>query len=137
MAEFVDGGGSKSVLENALKVGEGLSRLTPTWVPRFFLHPGKRIRLNPKHYFANDAERGGIDERWFASTTEFANVGRIRHEGLRFCSFDGNNFLLRDAVAEAGGEIENSRSEPWVGLRYCSLDTFDSDSAVGTYQLVI
>ena len=33
------------VLERALGPGEGLLCLTPTWVPRSFLHPGKRIKL--------------------------------------------------------------------------------------------
>ena len=34
-----------AILEQALDAGGGLLRLTPTWVPRSFLHPGKRIKL--------------------------------------------------------------------------------------------
>ena len=34
---------------------------------------GKRIRLAPGDWYAYGADRGGIDERWFASTTEAAN----------------------------------------------------------------
>ena len=34
-------------LSSALDAGGGLLRLTPTWVPRSFLHPGKRIKLCP------------------------------------------------------------------------------------------
>ena len=60
------------ILERALDLGEGLLRLTPTWVPRSFLHPGKRIKLHPDDYYAYGAHRGGIDERWFASTTDAA-----------------------------------------------------------------
>ena len=90
------------VLQSALDAGEGLLRLTPTWVPRSFLHPGKRIKLHPEDYYAYGAERGGIDERWFASTTDAANEGRVWHEGQSFCSFEGKQFLLKDAVAEAG-----------------------------------
>ena len=67
-----------------------------------FLHPGKRLRLHPSDYYALGAERGGIDERWFASTTEAANDGRLWHEGLSFCLFEGEQFLLRDAVNERG-----------------------------------
>ena len=93
------------VLESALDAGEGLLRLTPTWVPRSFLHPGKRIRLHPDDWYAYGAHRGGIDERWFGSTTEAANEGRVWNEGLSFCSHEGKSFLLRDAVAEAGGRI--------------------------------
>jgi hypothetical protein len=90
------------LLSRALEAGQGLLRLTPTWVPRSFLHPGKRIKLHPDDWYAYGAHRGGIDERWFSSTTEAANEGRVWHEGLSFCEFDGEEFLLRDAVAEAG-----------------------------------
>ena len=106
-----------SVLDSALNAGEGILRLTPTWVPRSFLHPGKRIRLHPDDYYAMGAERGGIDERWFGSTTEAANDGREWHEGLSFCLFEGKQFLLRDAVAEQGtrliGESIFSRYQRW------------------------
>ena len=50
-------------------------------------------------------ERGGIDERWFASTTEAANQGRVWHEGLSFVSFDGQQFTLKDAVAAHGPSL--------------------------------
>ena len=69
------------LLSRALDAGQGLLRLTPTWVPRSFLHPGKRIRLHPDDWYAYGAHRGGIDERWFSSTTEAANEGRVWHEG--------------------------------------------------------
>ena len=35
------------ITDQALDAGEGLLRLTPTWVPRSFLHPGRRLRLHP------------------------------------------------------------------------------------------
>jgi hypothetical protein len=101
----VKGDSVAKVLSSALDAGQGLLRLTPTWVPRSFLHPGKRIRLHPDDWYAYGANRGGIDERWFASTTEAANEGRVWHEGLSFCSHEGMQFLLKDAVAEAGGKI--------------------------------
>jgi hypothetical protein len=94
-----------AVLSRALEAGKGLLRLTPTWVPRSFLHPGKRIKLHPDDWYAYGAHRGGIDERWFSSTTEAANDGRVWHEGLSFCEFEGEEFLLRDAVAEAGAKL--------------------------------
>ena len=94
-----------SLLQSALDAGEGLLRLTPTWVPRSFLHPGRRIKLNPADLYAFGANRGGIDERWFSSTTEAANEGRVWHEGLSFCLFEGKKFLLRDAVSEAGERL--------------------------------
>jgi hypothetical protein len=92
-------------LERALDAGQGLLRLAPNWVPRSFLHPGKRIKLAPQDWYAYGAHRGGIDERWFASTTEAANEGRVPDEGLSYVSFEGKRFLLRDAVAEAGSRL--------------------------------
>jgi hypothetical protein len=95
----------QGVLDSAMDAGGGLLRLTPTWVPRSFLHPGKRIRLHPDDYYAMGAQRGGIDERWFGSTTEAANDNREATEGLSFCLFEGKQFLLRDAVDEAGHRL--------------------------------
>lgn len=95
----------RKVLDRAFDAGAGILRLTPTWVPRSFLHPGKRIRLHPDDYYAMGANRGGIDERWFASTTEAANENREATEGLSFCLFENQRFLLRDAVAELKGQL--------------------------------
>ena len=89
-----------SLLDAALEAGEGLLRLAPTWVPRSFLHPGKRIKLAPNDWYAYGAHRGGIDERWFASTTEAANENRQPDEGLSYIVFDQQRFLLKDAVDE-------------------------------------
>lgn len=90
------------ILQQALDAGQGILRLTPTWVPRSFLHPGKRIKLAPTDWYALGVNRGGIDERWFASTTKAMNDNRAWDEGLSYCLFEGQRFLLRDAVAEAG-----------------------------------
>ena len=94
-----------AILNRALDAGEGILRLTPNWVPRSFLHPGKRIKLAPTDWYALGAHRGGIDERWFASTTEAANDNRGPDEGLSYAVFEGQRFLLRDAVAEAGARL--------------------------------
>ena len=56
-----------------LKEGEGVLRLAPAWVPRAFCIPGRRIKLHPDDYYILGIERGGIDERWFASTTHAEN----------------------------------------------------------------
>jgi hypothetical protein len=93
------------VLDSALDAGAGLLRLAPAWVPRSFLHPGKRIKLHPDDWYAYGAHRGGIDERWFASTTEAANEGRVPDEGLSYATFEKQRFTLRDAVAEAGARL--------------------------------
>ena len=102
---LIQGTSVSSILDSAMDAGGGLLRLTPTWVPRSFLHPGRRIKLHPGDYYRFGADRGGIDERWFGSTTEAANEGRVWHEGLSFCLFEGQKFLLRDAVAERGADL--------------------------------
>lgn len=102
---LVQGDSVSRLLDSALDAGGGLLRLTPTWVPRSFLHPGRRIKLHPSDYYRFGADRGGIDERWFGSTTEAANENRVWHEGLSFCLFEGQKFLLRDAVAERGSDL--------------------------------
>ena len=102
---LVKGTNIASTLDRALDAGEGLLRLTPNWVPRKFLHPGKRIKLHPHDWYAYGAHRGGIDERWLGSTTEADNEGRVWHEGLSFATFEGQQFLLKDAVEEMGDRI--------------------------------
>ncbi len=90
---------------DALTQGGGIFRLAPTWVPRSFLQPGKRIKLHPADYYALGTHRGGIDERWFGSTTAAANEGAPPDEGLSYCVMGKERFTLRDAVSELGAEI--------------------------------
>jgi hypothetical protein len=102
---LIQGDSVSGILDSALDAGDGLLRLTPNWVPRSFLHPGRRIKLHPTDYYRFGADRGGIDERWFGSTTDAANEGRVWHEGQSFCLFGGQKFMLRDAIAEKGGDL--------------------------------
>src|SRR4030042_1327801 len=104
-SESLSKGNVGAILRRALDAGGGLLRLAPTWVPRSFLHPGRRLKLHPDDLYAYGAERGGIDERWFASTTEAANEGRVWHEGLSFISFGGKQFTLKEAVTAAGPQV--------------------------------
>ena len=90
------------ILDAAMNAGGGLLRLTPNWVPRSFLHPGKRIKLHPADYYRFGADRGGIDERWFGSTTDAANEGRVWHEGPEFLLVRAaSTSCCEDAVSEA------------------------------------
>ena len=91
-----------------LTEGDGVLRLKPTWVPRSFCRPGKRIKLHPDDYYILGLEKGGIDERWFASTTWAENGPNTpEDEGLSYVvSADGKDqVLLRDMVDELKGEI--------------------------------
>lgn len=94
-----------AALDGALEQGRGVLRLTPCWVPRSFLHPGRRLKLDPRDLYAFGLERGGIDERWFGSTTEAANDGRTEDEGLSYVVHAGRRFTLRDAVLERGSSL--------------------------------
>ena len=98
----------KEVVDRALEQGKGVLRLAPTWVPRSFCRPGKRIKLHPDDYFIL-GQRGGIDERWFASTTWAENgPGTPEDEGLSYIVADDEGkekVLLRDAIELAGPAI--------------------------------
>jgi hypothetical protein len=89
----------------ALDAGEGILRLAPTWVPRSFLMPGGRLKLAREDLYALGTQRGGIDERWFASTTPAANEGAPPDEGLSYVVHDGDRFTLKDAIARHGPEM--------------------------------
>ena len=64
---------NKALAQESLQEGNGVLRLAPAWVPRSFCRPGRRLKLHPDDYYALGLERGGIDERWFASTTHAEN----------------------------------------------------------------
>ncbi len=99
----------KNITEKALEAGKGVLRLAPVWVPRSFCRPGKRIKLHPDDYYVLGLERGGIDERWFASATYAENgPGTPEDEGLSYILADEEGkerVLLRDAVEFFKGEI--------------------------------
>ena len=70
--------------------------------------PGRRLRLHPDDLYAFGGHRGGINERWFSSTTVKASNGPLtsEFEGLSFVhEANGRNFLLKDAVEVAGDSL--------------------------------
>jgi len=95
----------KPLVEAALTETGGLLRLAPCWVPRSFLQPGKRLKLHPDDLYAFGLNRGGIDERWFASTTPAANENRTPDEGLSYVVVGKQSFTLQQAVAGCGATI--------------------------------
>ena len=103
-----------SLAEKALDQGKGILRLAPTWVPRSFCVPGRRIKLHPDDYYVLGGQRGGIDERWLSSTTPAKNGPLTgKNEGLSAIVFkDGTQekqFLLKDAIDELKGELIGAR----------------------------
>lgn len=100
--------------QKALEQGQGILRLAPTWVPRSFCVPGRRIKLHPDDYYVLGGVRGGIDERWLASTTPAKNGPLTgENEGLSPVVFnDGGQdvqFLLKDSIAELKGALIGER----------------------------
>lgn len=104
----------KSLAQNAFEQGKGILRLAPTWVPRSFCVPGRRIKLHPDDYYVLGGQRGGIDERWLSSTTPAKNGPLTgKDEGLSPVVFkDGKNekqFLLKDAIDVLQGALIGER----------------------------
>ena len=100
---------SAPLVRGPLAANDGLLRLAPTWVPRSFLMPGRRIKLAPQDIYALGAHRGGIDERWFASTTPAANENREEDEGLSYVVHGGKRvFTLKEVVDAEGAKCVGS-----------------------------
>lgn len=97
----------KQLAQKLLEQGGGILRLAPTWVPRAFCRPGKRIKLHQDDYFVL-GERGGIDERWFSSTTWAENgPGTPEDEGMSYVvSADGSErILLKEMIDLLGADV--------------------------------
>jgi hypothetical protein len=106
--------GKSSTAEKAFEQGKGILRLAPTWVPRSFCVPGRRIKLHPDDYYVLGGVRGGIDERWLSSTTPAKNGPLTgENEGLSAVVFkDGSTheqILLRDAIDHLKGQLIGDR----------------------------
>jgi hypothetical protein len=92
-------------IDETLNAGEGILRLAPTWVPRSYLVPGRRLKLDPRDLYAYGAHRGGIDERWIASTTFAMNENRTPDEGLSYVVSVGGRFALKEAIEAEGPRL--------------------------------
>ncbi len=103
----------KKLLREVLKNNGGIVRLAPAWVPRSFLSPGGRLKLHPDDLYALGTDRGGIDERWIASTTKADNgPDTPEDEGLSYIYFkNGSNVekvLLKEAIELLGDDFLGS-----------------------------
>jgi hypothetical protein len=93
----------RRAVQDAIDAGAGILRLEPAWVPRTFMIPGRRLRLHPDDLYALGGHRGGINERWFSSTTNADNgPGTPADEGLSYVRTNGRRFLLKEAIDAAG-----------------------------------
>ena len=109
---------TRSQVETAIGAS-GVLRLEPCWVPRSFMIPGRRLKLHPDDLYAYGGHRGGINERWFSSTTNADNgPGTPADEGLSYVRLaDGQRVLLKAFVDQAGdlllGSAVMSREGGW------------------------
>ncbi len=98
-------------IKKLLSKGKGVLQLTPTWVPRGFNEPGRRLRLHPDDYFAFGMDRGGICERWLGSVTVALN-------GPKTGATEGMSFVLADAKTRETvlfSDVVNALGESLIG----------------------
>lgn len=98
------------LVQQELEKNDGILRFAPCWVARNFMQPGRRLKLDPRDYYAYGNEKGGIDERWFASTTPADNAEyTIENEGLSFVVIKTEDtieqILFKDIIEFMGSEI--------------------------------
>ena len=98
-------------IRDAFDKGGGILRLAPAWVPRLFGIPGRRLKLHPDDYHALGAARGGIDERWLASTMTASNGPlTARNEGVSHIVAGGGALVpFTEVVDELGAGLLGER----------------------------
>lgn len=97
-----------SKIQDVFEKGEGILQLTPTWVPRPFNRPGRRLRLHPDDEFAMGMDRGAIVERWFSSITHVETEGAGPYEGMSFVNVDddpAHAILFKSFIDELGAKL--------------------------------
>ncbi|MDR0602642.1 MAG: hypothetical protein LBG42_09710 [Treponema sp.] len=100
----------KQLIQKELQKNGGVLRFAPCWVARNFMQPGRRLKLDPRDYYAYGGAKGGIDERWFASTTPADNAEfTIENEGLSFVVVNTSGgvekILFREIIDLMGDKI--------------------------------
>jgi len=102
----MNNGDKTAFFKAAFEQGGGIVRLAPNWVPRSFCVPGRRLRLHPADLYALGAQRGGIDERWFASTIAADNgPGTPHDEGMSYIVHNRQQGTLAEAMGVMGADI--------------------------------
>lgn len=122
---------SSKRIREVFEQGHGVLQLTPTWVPRSFNEPGRRLRLHPDDYFAFGMDRGGICERWLGSVTVALNGPKTGPtEGMSFVLADrekNEQILFADVVKELGAELIGSELQERYGTWPTFAKLYDYD----------
>ncbi len=96
---------NQTQLREAIDAAGGILRLEPCWVPRSFMIPGGRLKLHPDDLYAYGGHRGGINERWFSSTTHASNgPGTPEDEGLSYVRLNGGKRVLFKEMIDSAGD---------------------------------
>ena len=116
---------ARATVEKALEKGNGTLNLSPAWVARDFLPPGKRLGLKEKEYDVGN--RGYICERWLASVTNADNAVGPEDEGLSYLNTGSKDEItLKEAVEKAADLImgqEYAKTHRGLG-RLCKIYDF-------------
>lgn len=122
---------SQTKINEVFEKGQGILQLTPTWVPRGFNEPGKRLRLHPDDYFAFGMDRGGICERWLGSITRAMNGPKTGEtEGMSFVLVNPKTeekMLFADFVEELGERLIGSDLQDKYGTWPTFAKIYDYD----------
>ncbi|MDR2726134.1 MAG: hypothetical protein LBC90_08815, partial [Candidatus Adiutrix sp.] len=124
------------LVEEELKKSGGILRLIPAWVARAFLVPGRRLKLDPRDYYAYGGAKGGIDERWLASTTE-ADNGELTapDEGLSFAAVETSGgprrVKLKDIIDFMGEKVIGEAQMNKYGRLMTFAKFFDNQGPIG------
>ena len=107
----------KTLLEDEIKKTNGILKLRPAWVARNFIAPGRRLGLSESQYNLDD--RGGICERWLASTTKADNKVSVPNEGLSSLKVEYEREITLKETVDLLSEIILGReySKTHKGLR--------------------
>jgi hypothetical protein len=102
---------SDAAVDRVVNAADGVLRLAPSWVPRAFCTPGRRLRLHPDDYYPFGKGRGGIDERWLGSAIRADNGPSTGpYEGLSLAvDPDGALVPFDELIASAGQEVLGQR----------------------------
>lgn len=86
-----------------LEAGDGILRLAPTWVavPQSIGSPGGRLKLVPQDLYAFGVEKGGICERWIASTLHLDLPGAPPDLGLSYIVHEEDGEVKRISLKRA------------------------------------
>ena len=107
--------GNGPLIKQVLAATNGILRLAPTWVPRSFLMPGRRLKLHPSDLYALGARRGGIEwalNQVWSAKLEYQHIDLGRSTGLSAPVIPPNGVII--FVSPLNNKFDTVR----VGLNY-------------------